>query len=318
MALALIRVSTPASATALASTSVGAMRLSRRLCLKAPDHRRWPMLTPQRLTTASTSTSASESNSPLSGFQCNSSEFAGARRTMRNTGWSAALNAAAKAEPIRPEEPAIAMTGLATFSQPQIGLERSLFEPVLDRCEETSGIGTVDQPMVIGQREVADRADPDRFVAAVVYDHPRPFDDGPGAQHGGLRRNQDRGVEQRALAADVGDGEGATGQLVGFQVSRPGARGDVGDRPGQARQRQVAGVVDDGGEQALLGVDGEAEVLGVVIGDLLRFLVVAGVDVGMNLEGVDRGPRDERQEGQVHPLPLGERGLGPGPQPDDP
>jgi hypothetical protein len=37
---------------------------------------------------------------------------------MRNTGWSAARSAAAKAEPIRPEEPAIAMTAGATFSQP--------------------------------------------------------------------------------------------------------------------------------------------------------------------------------------------------------
>jgi hypothetical protein len=57
------------------------------------------------LTTASTPHSASESNSPLSGFQCNSSEFAGARRTMPSTEWSAARCAAAKAEPIRPEEP---------------------------------------------------------------------------------------------------------------------------------------------------------------------------------------------------------------------
>src|SRR6185369_17658450 len=119
----------------------------------------------------------------------------------------------------------------------------------------------------------------DRLVAAVVDDYSRSFDDGPSAQHGGLRRHQDRGVEQCALAADVGDGEGATGQLVGFQVARPGARGDVGDRPGQPGQPQVAGVVDDRGKQALFGVDGELEMLGVVVGDLLGFLVVAGVDV---------------------------------------
>jgi hypothetical protein len=54
----------------------------------------------------------------IKGFQCNSAEFAGARRTMRNTGWSAARSVAAKAEPIRPDEPAIATTGLATVSQP--------------------------------------------------------------------------------------------------------------------------------------------------------------------------------------------------------
>src|ERR1700756_5899370 len=100
---------------------------------------------------------------------------------MRKPVGSAPGAAAPGAEPIRPEEPAIATTGLATFSEPQIGLERALFEPVLDRGEETSGIGPVDQPMVIGQREIANRAHPDRFVAAGIDPHPRPFDDGPGA-----------------------------------------------------------------------------------------------------------------------------------------
>ena len=83
------------------------------------------------------------------------------------------------------------------------------------------------------------------------------------------------------------------------------------------RQRQVAGVVDDGGEQALLGVDGEAEVLGVVVGDLFGVLVVAGVDVRVDLERVDHGPGDERQVGQVHALALGEGRLGRGPQRHD-
>ena len=53
-ALALTSTGTPASATAAEITSVGSMRLSRRLCLNAPDHRFSPTLTPHRLTTAST------------------------------------------------------------------------------------------------------------------------------------------------------------------------------------------------------------------------------------------------------------------------
>jgi hypothetical protein len=40
--------------------------------------------------------------------------------------------------------------------------------------------------------------------------------------------------------------------------------------------------VDDWGEQTLLGVNSETEVLGVVVGDLPGVLVVAGVDVGMD------------------------------------
>jgi hypothetical protein len=46
--------------------------------------------------------------------------------------------------------------------------------------------------------------------------------------------------------------------------------------------------VDHRGEQTLIGVDREAQVLGVVVGDLLGFLVVAGVDVRVRLERVVR------------------------------
>ena len=116
------------------------MRLSRRLCLNAPDHRLSPTPTPHRLTTASTPSRALASNSPLSGFQNSSSGLDGARRTIRNTRWSAARSADVNAEPISPDDPAIAMTAWllpsATDQQPfletEVGLERGLFEPALD------------------------------------------------------------------------------------------------------------------------------------------------------------------------------------------
>ena len=92
---------------------------------------------------------------------------------------------------------------------------------------------------------------------------------------------------------------------------------DVGDRACQPGQRQVAGVLDHRRQQALLGVDREAEMLGVVVGDLLAFLVVAGVDVRMDLQRVDHRAGDERQVRQVHPFALGEGVLRAGPQRHD-
>ena len=50
----------------------------------------------------------SASNSPVSGFQNSSSAFDGARRTIRSTRWSVARSAYTSAEPISPEDPAIA------------------------------------------------------------------------------------------------------------------------------------------------------------------------------------------------------------------
>ena len=55
-----------------------------------------------------------------------------------------------------------------------------------------------------------------------------------------------------------------------------------------------------------------------MVGDLLGVLVVAGVDVRVRPEGLDDGLGEERQERQVHALPLGERRLRPGPQRGDP
>ncbi len=67
--------------------------------------------------------------------------------------------------------------------------------------------------------------------------------------------------------------------------------------------------MDDRREQALLGVDRDAQVLGSVVRDLLGVLVVARVHVRVNLEGLDDGLREERQERQVDALALGEVGL---------
>src|SRR6478609_8583820 len=88
------------------------------------------------------------------------------------------------------------------------GLELALFEPGLHRAEEPSGVGPVDDAVVVGQREVHHRADRDGLAAVGVGDDDGPLDDRAGAEDGDLRLVDDRGVEERAAAAGVGDGEG--------------------------------------------------------------------------------------------------------------
>src|SRR6202047_3963580 len=61
---------------------------------------------------------------------------------------------------------------------------------------------------------------------------------------------------------------------VGWGLVVGAALGMVGDRAGEPGERQVAGVVDHWGQQTLVGVHRDAQVLGAVIRDLLGFLVV--------------------------------------------
>ena len=118
------------------------------------------------------------------------------------------------------------------------------------------------------------------------------------------------GVSHRAPdAAEVGDREGAAGQLVGPDLVGAGALGDVGDLLGQPGDREVTGVLDDRGEQTLLGVDREGEVLAVVVGDLAGLGVDRGVELRVLLQRVDRRLGEERQVGQLDALAGQEVGL---------
>ena len=98
-------------------------------------------------------------------------------------------------------------------------------------------------------------------------------------------------------------------ELVRTDLVGAGALGDVGDLLGQPGDREVAGVLDDRGQQALLGVDGERDVLAVEVGHLARLGVDRRVERGVLLERVDRGLGEERQVRQLHALARQEVGL---------
>src|SRR5262249_13051717 len=118
----------------------------------------------------------------------------------------------------------------------------------------------------VGQRQVDHGADRDDLAEGGVHHDDGALDDAADPEDGDLGLVDDRGVEQRAAAAGVGQRERAAGQLVRGDVAVAGTRGDVGDLTGQAADVQVAGVVDHRHHQAAVGVDGDGEVLGGVVG----------------------------------------------------
>src|SRR5579884_542641 len=89
------------------------------------------------------------------------------------------------------------------------------FEPLAQLLEEAPGIGAVDQPVVVGQRDVHDRLDRDRVVAVLVLDDPWAFHERVRAEDRGLRLADDRRAVEGAVAAGVRDRERPALDVVG-------------------------------------------------------------------------------------------------------
>ena len=132
-------------------------------------------------------------------------------------------------------------------------------------------------------------------------DDDRPPLHAVGRQDRHLRLVDDRQRHGRAERPRVRDRERAAGDLVGRQLLRPGPCRQVADLTGDGAQPLAVGLPDDRHHQALeVEVDGDPEV-DVVVDDQL-VLAERGVDLGVLGDGVDDGPRDERQVGEPEAL----------------
>ena len=81
-----------------------------------------------------------------------------------------------------------------------------------------------------------------------------PLFDGADAKDTHLGLNDDRRLEAAAGGAVVGDGEGAVGKIVLAQLVAAGALGQLVDGTGKAQQVEIAGILDDGHDQAAKAV----------------------------------------------------------------
>src|ERR1700747_1785655 len=85
-------------------------------------------------------------------------------------------------------------------------------------AQEAAGEGSVDEPVVVRERQVHDRADRDHILAPVVLDHPRSLDARVGAEDRGLRLADYRRAVEGAVAAGIRDRERAALDLVRRQL----------------------------------------------------------------------------------------------------
>jgi hypothetical protein len=106
--------------------------------------------------------------------------------------------------------------------------------------------------------------------------------------------------------------------LLRLDLAAPCACGDLGDLSAEFRDAHSARVADHWDKESLLGVHGDTQVFGVVVGDLAAGGVDGGVDLGMLPQGLQRRLREEREEGQLDTLAGLEVRLGPVPELGDP
>src|SRR5829696_2197482 len=286
---------------------------------------------PQRLTTTSTPSNARSSTVPRSGSQRNSLSAAGSRRTSRTTSSPSVASWFRSALPRNPDAPASnhftcyrpplenagerqpispischfpalfvagertdAPNGLTVRTRAELGVEVAFLESGLDGAEEPGRFSSVHKPVVVGHRQVHHVAHRDHLAELRIGDHHRTLDQRAGAEDGDLGLVDDRGVHQRTGRAVIRDREGAAAQLVGADLVLSGAGGEVADFLGQSRDVEITRVPDYRNQQALFGVDRDADVFRVGIGDGLSLGVDGGVDLRVDLERLDGRLGDER------------------------
>src|SRR5699024_8706344 len=164
--------------------------------------------------------------------------------------------------------------------------------------EEGRGDGTVEHPVVDGQRQGHDRA---------VDQLPAPPD---GLLHGGadgqdrsFGRVDDRGEGVDLVHAEIADAEGAALVLVGLQRAVAGTVRQVARLASDLPDALAVGVADDGHDQSGLEGDGQADVDVAAADDLVA--APGGVDFGVVAQGDRRCPDQEVGDAEADAV-LGE------------
>ena len=165
-----------------------------------------------------------------------------------------------------------------------------VFKSLLYDSHELVGDGTVDDAMVVAQREVNDGTDGDGIRAVFVGDHHRLLGDTADTHDGYVRLIDDGQAEDCAKLAGVGDGEGRTFDVSRHELLRAGALTEVGDAALQSEEVEFVGVLENGNDESPIERDGDAGVDVLVIADAVAF--ERAVDDRILLQGNDGGAHE--------------------------
>src|SRR5437763_176188 len=99
-------------------------------------------------------------------------------------------------------------------------------ELLAEVAEEPPGKRSVDESVVVRERQVHDRADTDYVLAELVLDHPRALHNGVRAEDRRLWLADHGGPVEGAIATGVGDGERPALDIVRHELLLACALGD--------------------------------------------------------------------------------------------
>src|SRR5690606_38496376 len=111
----------------------------------------------------------------------------------------------------------------------------------------------------------------------------------------------------RPVDAAVDDGEGAAMQLVEGPLAITRSGGELGDGAFDLGEALPVGIANDGHHESLVGADGDADVVVVLLDDLVPLDL--RVQEGELLQGTDHRAGEERHEAELQSVLLDEISL---------
>src|SRR5918997_2316148 len=172
-----------------------------------------------------------------------------------------------------------------------------VFEPLLNRVEKAQSSPSVQDAVVEGDLKVHHTAD----GYSIVHDH-RTLGHGLGGEYRGLGVVDDRDGDHAPQCAWVVHREGASGDVVGRELTISSALHYVVYLAGKPEDCQRVGVEDDRHDQGILKIDRDPDIYALAQDDTVP--VPHGVQDRMQSEALDDRFDDERQVGEPDALAL--------------
>src|SRR5258706_10589083 len=129
-----------------------------------------------------------------------------------------------------------------------------VLEQILERLDQTGGIGAVDEAMVEGRGQVHHQPHLDRSI-----DHHRAFDRAIHADDGDFGHVDDGRAGDATQLAEARDRNGRTAEFLAAGAAVPRRRRDAHDLGGQGAQAQALGVANHRHFEALRRLRGDAD-----------------------------------------------------------
>src|SRR5262249_34998900 len=145
------------------------------------------------------------------------------------------------------------------------------FQMLRNRAQELVGHSTIDDTVIVAERDVADGSNRNGIAAAGIGHDNWHLLDRANAHDRYLRLEDDRQAEHLTELAGVGDGEGSTLYVVGQELLRAGSIAEIADGSLQSEEALFFRVLDDRHDQSPVESYGDADIDLAMVVDIVAF-----------------------------------------------